>query len=123
MKAVTYSKYGPPSVVSLTDVPKPQPKDNEVLIRIMATTVTSGDWRARSLKLPPGFGLLGRLVFGGSWGSTLALAYSQAHPQRVSELVLRGIFMLSQFELRWFYQEGASALFPGRFPGTISTQD
>ena len=52
------------------------------------------------------------LVFGGSWGSTLALAYAQSHPQRVSELVLRGIFMLSQFELRWFYQEGASALFP-----------
>lgn len=55
------------------------------------------------------------LVFGGSWGSTLALAYSQAHPERVSELVLRGIFMLSQFELRWFYQEGASALFPDRW--------
>ncbi len=55
------------------------------------------------------------LVFGGSWGSTLALAYSQAHPQRVSELVLRGIFMLTQFELRWFYQEGASALFPDRW--------
>jgi proline iminopeptidase len=55
------------------------------------------------------------LVFGGSWGSTLALAYSQAHPQRVSEIVLRGIFMLTQFELRWFYQEGASALFPDRW--------
>ncbi len=55
------------------------------------------------------------LVFGGSWGSTLALAYSQTHPDRVSELVLRGIFMLSQFELRWFYQEGASALFPDRW--------
>lgn len=64
MKAVTYSKYGPPSVVSLTEVPKPQPMDNEVLIRIIATTVTSGDWRARSLKMPRGFGLLGRLVFG-----------------------------------------------------------
>jgi proline iminopeptidase len=55
------------------------------------------------------------LVFGGSWGSTLALAYSQSHPERVTELVLRGIFMLSSFELRWFYQEGASALFPDRF--------
>lgn len=55
------------------------------------------------------------LVFGGSWGSTLALAYAQTHPARVSELVLRGIFMLSPFELRWFYQEGASALFPDRW--------
>lgn len=55
------------------------------------------------------------LVFGGSWGSTLALAYSQSHPQRVTELVLRGIFMLRQPELRWFYQEGASALFPDRW--------
>ena len=60
------------------------------------------------------------LVFGGSWGSTLALAYSQAHPERVSELVLRGIFMLSQFELRWFYQEGASALFPDRWEQYLS---
>ena len=51
-------------------------------------------------------------VFGGSWGSTLALAYAQSHPQRVSELVLRGIFMLRRWELEWFYQEGASRLFP-----------
>ena len=51
-------------------------------------------------------------VFGGSWGSTLALAYAQTHPNRVTELVLRGIFMLRPAELRWFYQEGASALFP-----------
>jgi proline iminopeptidase len=55
------------------------------------------------------------LVFGGSWGSTLALAYSQTHPARVTELVLRGIFLLTQFELHWFYQEGASALFPDRW--------
>jgi proline iminopeptidase len=52
------------------------------------------------------------MVFGGSWGSTLGLAYAQTHPKRVSELVLRGIFMLRRKELEWFYQEGASALFP-----------
>jgi proline iminopeptidase len=51
-------------------------------------------------------------VFGGSWGSTLALAYAQTHPARVTELVLRGIFMLRRWELEWFYQEGASRLFP-----------
>lgn len=51
-------------------------------------------------------------VFGGSWGSTLALAYAQTHPERVTELVLRGIFMLRQWELQWFYQAGCSALFP-----------
>ncbi len=52
------------------------------------------------------------LVFGGSWGSTLALAYAQSHPQAVSELVLRGIFLLRRAELDWFYQDGASNLFP-----------
>ena len=51
-------------------------------------------------------------VFGGSWGSTLALTYAQEHPQRVSELVLRGIFLLRKREIDWFYQEGASRLFP-----------
>ena len=51
-------------------------------------------------------------VFGGSWGSTLALAYAQTHPRRVTELVLRGIFLLRPSELKWFYQDGASALFP-----------
>jgi proline iminopeptidase len=51
-------------------------------------------------------------VFGGSWGSTLSLAYAQRHPERVTELVLRGIFMLRKKELDWFYQEGASAIFP-----------
>ena len=51
-------------------------------------------------------------MFGGSWGSTLALAYAQMHPQRVTELVLRGIFMLRRWELEWFYQKGCDALFP-----------
>ena len=52
------------------------------------------------------------LVFGGSWGSTLSLAYAQRYPNSVSELVLRGIFMLRKKELDWFYQYGASKIFP-----------
>jgi proline iminopeptidase len=55
------------------------------------------------------------VVFGGSWGSTLALAYAQTHPERVRALVLRGIFLCRPKEIRWFYQEGASAIFPDRF--------
>ncbi len=51
-------------------------------------------------------------VFGGSWGSTLALAYAEKYPERVTELVLRGIFTLQRSELLWFYQEGANAIFP-----------
>jgi proline iminopeptidase len=51
-------------------------------------------------------------VFGGSWGSTLALAYAETHPERVTELVLRGIFMLRRAELEWFYQKGCDMLYP-----------
>ncbi len=51
-------------------------------------------------------------VFGGSWGSTLALAYAITHPERVAGLILRGIFLLTRKELDWFYQHGASMLFP-----------
>jgi proline iminopeptidase len=54
-------------------------------------------------------------VFGGSWGSTLALAYAESHPERVTELVLRGIFLLQRNELEWFYQRGTSELFPDAF--------
>jgi proline iminopeptidase len=59
-------------------------------------------------------------VFGGSWGSTLALAYAEAHPGRVTELVLRGIFMLRRWELEWFYQEGCSRLFPDAWQDFIA---
>ena len=52
------------------------------------------------------------MVFGGSWGSTLSLAYSQTHPERCRGIILRGIFMLRQKEIRWFYQEGTSYIFP-----------
>jgi proline iminopeptidase len=55
------------------------------------------------------------VVFGGSWGSTLGLVYAQAHPERVKALVLRGIFLCRPQEIRWFYQEGASRLFPDQW--------
>ncbi len=54
-------------------------------------------------------------VFGGSWGSTLALVYAQEHPQRALSLMLRGIFMCRKSELQWFYQDGASHIFPDAF--------
>ncbi|HEY0201240.1 MAG TPA: prolyl aminopeptidase [Burkholderiaceae bacterium] len=54
-------------------------------------------------------------VFGGSWGSTLALAYAQKHPQRVSALVLRGIYTVTRAELAWYYQFGVSEMFPEKW--------
>lgn len=55
------------------------------------------------------------LVFGGSWGSTLALAYAEKYPERVSELVVRGIYMCTRPELEWFYQLGVSEMFPDKW--------
>ncbi len=59
-------------------------------------------------------------VFGGSWGSTLGLAYAQKHPDRVSELVLRGIFLLRKREIDWYYQDGASRIFPDKWEGFLA---
>ena len=59
------------------------------------------------------------LVFGGSWGSTLAIAYAQKHPKNVSQMVLRGIFMLRHKELQWFYQYGASEMYPEAWQGFL----
>jgi NADPH:quinone reductase-like Zn-dependent oxidoreductase len=64
MKAIVYTRYGSPDVLELKDIPKPAPKPAEVLIKVYATTVTSGDWRARTLNMPKGFGFMGRLFFG-----------------------------------------------------------
>ncbi len=63
------------------------------------------------------------LVFGGSWGSTLSLAYAEAHPQAVSELVLRGVFMLRESELDWFFRRGANALFPDCWEDLVAPLD
>lgn len=59
-------------------------------------------------------------VFGGSWGSTLALAYSETHPERVSELVVRGVYTLTRAELDWYYQFGVSEMFPDKWEGFIA---
>jgi proline iminopeptidase len=75
---------------------------------------TTWDLVADMEKLREHLGIESWLVFGGSWGSTLALAYAQTHPERATHLVLRGIFLLRRWELEWFYQDpgGAAALYP-----------
>ncbi len=60
------------------------------------------------------------LVFGGSWGSTLALAYAETYPERVSELVVRGIYTLTKGELDWYYQFGVSEMFPDKWERFIA---
>ena len=76
---------------------------------------TTWDLVADMERLRETLGITGWQVVGGSWGSTLALAYAERHPERVSELVLRGIFLLRHAELEWFYQAGCSWLFPDAF--------
>lgn len=76
---------------------------------------TTWDLVADMERLREHLGIERWLVFGGSWGSTLSLVYAETHPERVSELVLRGIFMLRPSELRWFYQYGAHEIYPDRW--------
>lgn len=76
---------------------------------------TTWDLVADIEKLRAHLGIDRWVVFGGSWGSTLSLAYSQKHPERCLGLILRGIFTLQRSELEWFYQAGADMLFPDFF--------
>jgi NADPH:quinone reductase-like Zn-dependent oxidoreductase len=64
MKAAVYERYGAPDVVHIQEIAQPTPKDDEVLVRVRATTVSTADWRARTLEVPRGFGVMARLVFG-----------------------------------------------------------
>jgi len=73
---------------------------------------TTWDLVADMEKIREKLGIERWLVFGGSWGSTLALAYAETHPERCSELILRGIFLLRRAEVDWFYQEGANWIYP-----------
>jgi proline iminopeptidase len=76
---------------------------------------TTWDLVADMEKLREHLGVERWQLCGGSWGSTLSLAYAQSHPDRVSELILRGIFLLRESEIHWFYQEGCSWLYPDAF--------
>ncbi|WP_067137873.1 prolyl aminopeptidase [Microtetraspora malaysiensis] len=81
---------------------------------------TTGNLVADMERLRELLGIDRWMVFGGSWGSALSLAYAQTHPDRVSELVLRGVFTLRPFELRWFYQEGASMVYPDQWESYVA---
>lgn len=71
-------------------------------------------------KLREMMGVESWLVCGGSWGSALALAYAEKHPERVTEMVLRGVFTVRRWELQWYYQHGASLLFPDKWEHFVS---
>jgi proline iminopeptidase len=66
------------------------------------------------------FGIERWLVFGGSWGSTLALAYAETHPERVSALIVRGVYFVTKPELDWYYQFGVSEMFPDKWEGFLA---
>ena len=81
---------------------------------------TTWDLVADMEKLRAHLGIERWQVVGGSWGSTLALAYAETHPERVTELIVRGIFAIRRAEISWFYQEGASFLFPAEWQAYLA---
>jgi len=81
---------------------------------------TTWDLVADMERLREHLGLERWQLLGGSWGSTLSLAYAQTHPERVSQLILRGIFTLRRRELEWFYQEGCSWIHPDAFEAYLA---
>ena len=87
------------------------------------TNYTTWDLVADIEKIRETLGIERWVVFGGSWGSTLALAYAQTHPERVRALILRGIFLCRPHEISWFYQEGASRLFPDYWEDFVAPVD
>jgi len=128
MKAIVYESYGAPDVLQLKEVIKPTPKDNEVLIRIHATTVTSADCRLRSMNLPRGFGLISRLVFGITkprqpvLGTELA-GEIEAIGKNVSKFkvgdavfAMTGFGMAAHAEYKCLPEDGAIALKPPLLP-------
>lgn len=84
---------------------------------------TTWDLVADIEKIRETLGIERWVVFGGSWGSTLALAYAQTHPQRVRALILRGIFLCRPHEIAWFYQQGASRFFPDYWEDFVAPVD
>ena len=124
MKAIVCERYGSPEVLKVKEVEKPTPLNNEVLIKIYATTVTSGDWRVRSLKVPTGFGSIMRLVLGISrprqpiLGSELAGVVELAGKDVSKFKVGDSVFAFSDFamgchaEYKCIPENGAIALKP-----------
>ncbi|MFP4160603.1 MAG: prolyl aminopeptidase [Ectothiorhodospira sp.] len=81
---------------------------------------TTWDLVADLERIREALGIQRWVLFGGSWGTTLALAYAQAHPQRVLGMILRGVFLCRDQDIRWFYQEGANRLFPDHWEDFIA---
>ncbi|MEU6997348.1 prolyl aminopeptidase [Nonomuraea sp. NPDC046570] len=101
---------------------RPHARDPEVSLEHNTTWHLVADLE----KLREHLGVDRWLLLGGSWGSTLALAYAQTHPERVSAMVLRGIFLLRESEIRWAYTEGVSHLYPdhwARFTGFLPEEE
>ena len=98
----------------------PRISDRDVDLEANLAVNTTQNLVADIEKLREHLGIERWLVFGGSWGSTLSLAYAEAHPDRVTELVLRGIFLLRRTELDFYYNGGAAHIFPDKWESYLA---